>query len=158
MAGAFGVSTTDRLVRFGGPKLLKGFEMIEHIDEGPDTFIVSARYAVLFDRSEAVLLDKLLTHLSLLVHGLGGNLVGQDVAALLRQLRHQYGYNPIASPPADDDFSALDAKEAAVYERVTDECVALIRALAMRRTAEQIHPLAVPSVVRLDIPAWDESS
>lgn len=113
--------------------------MIETLDSDLHGYRVSAVYGVM-GRDQAIYLDKLLAHLTLLVHADGGLANGD--AALSDELRRRYGRH-----------EGLE-----FYTRVTEECIALLRALAAPRIADSIHPLPAPSIWKLDGPVEEDEA
>jgi hypothetical protein len=114
--------------------------VIEQIGEKPETFRVTASYGV-YGHAEAHQLDKLLTHLSALVHGLA---FAAEDEWLSRILHDVYGYDAKELRPTD---------QFAVYQRIIEECVALVRVIGSSNLASTVLPLTVLPPPDIDLSA-----
>jgi hypothetical protein len=115
--------------------------MIEPYNALEPHYRVSAVYGVL-DKETAHTLDRLLTHLTALAHEIWA-IHPVEEPGVAAQLREDYGYDIETAGPAE---------HAALYARVTEECVTLVRALGAARSAGTIRPLYASSALRLDVP------
>lgn len=117
--------------------------MIEQISYGPNAYRVSAAYCVL-GHEEARQLERLLAHLTAIIHDVATASLEATEEALAQRLRDEYGFDPYTAGPTE---------KTALYARLTEECVTLLRALGAARSADSVRPLTTGAIFPLDAPA-----